>query len=179
MDWVTIKYDPNGQQMWLQRYDGPDGTLDEPTALAVDNANGRVVVTGYTEGIGTAADATTVSYDSETGKLIWNARIDGPASGLDIGEDVAIDARGNVYVTGNIVTTGSGIRQQFIVRYSPQGRARFRARFGEPGEYFYGRQIRVVGFGSTVYTGGIAAGDYSVLRFDRIPIQNPGLGDEP
>ncbi len=36
-DIVTIKYDSNGNQVWLQRYDGPSHGNDAANAVAVDN----------------------------------------------------------------------------------------------------------------------------------------------
>ena len=43
-DYVTIKYDPNGQQVWEAPYDGRNGS-DVATSLAVDDL-GNVYVTG-------------------------------------------------------------------------------------------------------------------------------------
>ncbi|MGA2557211.1 MAG: SBBP repeat-containing protein [Verrucomicrobiota bacterium] len=45
-DIVTIKYDNNGNQIWLQRYNGPGNGDDEGNAIAVD-ASGNVYVAGY------------------------------------------------------------------------------------------------------------------------------------
>jgi hypothetical protein len=43
---MTIKYAPNGNQIWLQRYNGPGNGNDAGNAITVDN-NGNVYVAGY------------------------------------------------------------------------------------------------------------------------------------
>jgi len=59
-DWVTVKYSGDGQPVWTNRFDGPDGTDDLPFALAVDGA-GSVYVTGESKGP-YSYDLTTVKY---------------------------------------------------------------------------------------------------------------------
>ncbi|HXI53953.1 MAG TPA: hypothetical protein VNH84_20705, partial [Candidatus Saccharimonadales bacterium] len=44
-DWATIKYNPDGQEQWVRRYDGPAHGFDEASAIAVD-ASGNVYVAG-------------------------------------------------------------------------------------------------------------------------------------
>ncbi len=118
-DYVTIKYDPNGNQLWLSRYAGTQGFSDDATGLALDNA-GNVFVTGRVSQIsGTFWDYGTVKYNND-GEEQWVAIYDGPASENDEASNVfnsellrgnsliGIDNVGNVYVTGRSRGIGTG-----------------------------------------------------------------------
>lgn len=74
-DFIAIKYDPNGVQQWLSRYNGPANGTDYLNSMAVDNA-GNVVVTGNSRGIDTYYDYATVKYD-QNGVEQWSATYDG------------------------------------------------------------------------------------------------------
>ena len=50
-DYATIKYDPDGNELWVKRYDGPGNYYDYAEALAVDGAD-NVYVTGGSHGSG-------------------------------------------------------------------------------------------------------------------------------
>src|SRR3972149_2901153 len=98
-DYATVKYNANGTQLWVARYNGPDWDGDYSKALSVD-ASGNVYVTGYSYGGGFFGnDYATIKYDAN-GNQLWVARYIGPANGDDIAAALSIDASGNAYVTG-------------------------------------------------------------------------------
>lgn len=85
LGYVTIKYAPNGNQLWASRYDSTNYPTAEPTALALDSTN-SVVITG---------SAVTIKYDSN-GNPLWTFP--------DSANALAVDGSNNVYITG--VTNG-------------------------------------------------------------------------
>jgi hypothetical protein len=98
-DFVTIKYDTNGVQKWVRRYNGPENWHDGAHAIAVDRA-GNVYVTGSSAGVGTGLDYATIKYDTN-GNRKWVKRYNGPGNKADYANAVAVDGAGNVYVTGS------------------------------------------------------------------------------
>jgi uncharacterized delta-60 repeat protein len=98
-DYATIKYSPTGKRQWLARYDGQAGhATDVGVAIAVDGS-GNVYVTGESRGSETKDDFATIKYGPQ-GNQKWLIRFDGSESPFDDANALAIDASGNVYVTG-------------------------------------------------------------------------------
>lgn len=97
-DYATIKYNSNGDSLWVRRYNGPGDFNDYGNDIAVDDS-GNVYVTGASEGIGTYLDYATIKYSS-TGESLWTGRYDGPINGYDGANALAVDKFGNIYVTG-------------------------------------------------------------------------------
>jgi hypothetical protein len=64
-DIVTIKYDPNGNQIWLQRYSSPGNGNAAGNAIAVDNT-GNVYVTGYDTTTAGGTEIVTIKYSPVT-----------------------------------------------------------------------------------------------------------------
>ena len=105
-DYATIKYNSTGVQLWVQRYNGPGNNSDYATALSV-NDSGNVYVTGYSPGgSGTGNDYATLKYNS-SGVEEWVQRYHGPGNSSDYARSIAVDASGNVYVTGESFGSGS------------------------------------------------------------------------
>jgi len=97
-DYATIKYNTFGEEQWVARYNGPENSLDEASALALDGSD-NVYVTGTSVGSSTGYDFATIKYDAN-GIEQWVARYNGPDSVGDIPTAIAVDASGNVYTTG-------------------------------------------------------------------------------
>ncbi len=98
----------DGHLLWEQRYDGAGHGSDIVTAAAVD-ARGDVFVAGYSEGPNhRQEDLLVVKYAAEDGRFLWEQRIDGGPGIQEFGRALAIDAAGNVIVTGSRAKPGGG-----------------------------------------------------------------------
>ncbi|WKN42932.1 T9SS type A sorting domain-containing protein [Tunicatimonas pelagia] len=161
-DYATIKYDTNGQQLWVERYDAslPDGA----PALAVDEA-GNVYVTGGSRGNGFNDNYATIKYNMD-GQQLWVARYDSPGSNRDIATALAVDATGNVYVTGLSV----GERTSYAtIKYDTDGQQLWVERYISPklvGFASDGATALAVDAASNVYVTGGSGSDYATIKYD-------------
>jgi len=94
-DYVTLKYAANGTPVWTNFFDG--GLDDEAHAVAVDTA-GNVFVTGQSTS-GQYTDYLTLKYQAD-GTPVWTNRTSYSGPGNDSAKSIAVDASGDVYVTG-------------------------------------------------------------------------------
>ncbi|UCG84292.1 MAG: SBBP repeat-containing protein [Dehalococcoidia bacterium] len=167
-DCATIKYDSNGNQLWVARYNGPISGDDRSYAIAVDGwAN--VFITGWSQGNGTGADYTTLKYDSE-GNQLWVVRYDGPMGGDDKAQNIAVDVLGNVYITG--WSQGNGTRADYAtIMYSNNGDLLWEARYDGPASGEDNACDLVVDSFGDVYITGWSQGsgtgaDYTTLKYN-------------
>ena len=124
-DYATVKYNSDGEEQWVVRYDGPESSSDGATAIAVDAA-GNVYVIGGSTGSETYFDYATVKYNA-SGVEQWVARYDGPESHSDYPTAIAVDDAGNVYVTGKSI--GSETYGDYAtVKYNSDGEEQWVAR---------------------------------------------------
>jgi uncharacterized delta-60 repeat protein len=186
-DYATIKYNSSGVRQWVARYDGPGNSVDYPTALAVDSA-GNVYVTGWSTGSGTSYDYATVKYDS-SGVQQWVVRYDDPDNADDGATSIALDALGNVYVTGE--SAGAGSHPDFAtIKYDTAGIQQWVARYDGPGAYNDMASALSLDAAGNVYVTGSSSGwgtyiDYATIKYDTSGVQQwvaryngPGNSDD-
>jgi len=117
-NYLTIKYEPDGDTAWARTYNGTQDGYDFARWVAVDGQE-NVYVTGYSQGLPYQFDITTVKYDS-SGTPLWVARFDGPGNATDQANKVITDDNGYVYVVGYVNPYSSGTFYDYVtIKYDP------------------------------------------------------------
>lgn len=167
-DYATTKYNSEGIEQWVVRYNGPGNYHDTPTAIAVD-ALGNVYVTGYSYGSSTSYDFATIKYNSN-GIEQWVVRYNGPGNGNDLVFAMAVDGLGNIYVTGEGYNAESGL-DYTTIKYDGNGHSQWVATYNGPSSYNdSARAIALDALGNIYvtghsYGGGETRDDYATIKY--------------
>ena len=141
---VTVKYNSQGVQQWIQNYIAPNDNGAFTRAIHVD-ASGNVYVTGESDTYSGGGNKMLVIKYSPSGTQLWSYRFS-YNSGYNGGFDIITDLTGNVYVCGEY--SGNNIS---LVKFSPSGAL--------IGQTFYhygsegGRKIALDGAGKIIVGG--------------------------
>jgi len=168
-DWATIKYNPNGDTVWVRHFISPGSYDERASAIALGNS-GNIYITGYTMS-SDSGDFLTIKY-TPNGDTVWTKRADGPVSGYDFANAITVDGSENIYVTG--YSKGSGLYnwEYMTIKYDSAGNQQWARRYNYIGGREEANAIGVDRFGSVYVTGRSNAEttgskyDYATVRYD-------------
>ncbi len=111
IDVVTLKYSPDGELLWEQRYISAGGN-NTANDIAFD-ASGDIYIAGASW-IDDHFDLMLLKYNSD-GELLWDRTLDNGDEQWDVGYALSIDPDGNAIVAGYSEPAA------YLVKYSPTG----------------------------------------------------------
>jgi hypothetical protein len=167
-DYATIKYDTNGNELWVARYNGPGSGVDEPDSIVV-NADGSICITGKSMGLEGNYDYATIKYDMN-GNELWVARYNGPGSGNDEPDSIAVNADGSICITGKSMGL-EGNYDYATIKYDTNGNELWVARYNGGGsENNYAYHVNTDNLGNVYVTGSTGGShtleDYITVKYD-------------
>jgi hypothetical protein len=166
-DYATIRYYPHGDTAWVRWYDGTGNGWDVVSGIAADDSS-HVLVTGTSKGNGTKYDCATIKY-LPNGDTAWVRRYDGPASFDDAARAIAVDAFGNVYVTG--YSRDSATYYDYCtIKYYPHGDTAWVRKYNGPGNHIDMADAITLDSSGNVYVTGSsfsreAFRDYATIKY--------------
>jgi len=166
-DWATLKYGPAGNQLWVKRYDGPLKGNDCPEAIAADGS-GNTYVTGWSEGLNTGIDYTTIKYNPN-GKQLWAKRYNAYGNCSDAAKALVVDGSGNVYITGYSGSQDAGTDFATIM-YNPAGKQLCVIRYNGPGNLDDRAKAIAIDKSGNIYVAGESTGsgtgyDFATIKY--------------
>jgi uncharacterized delta-60 repeat protein len=169
-DYATIKYNTNGDTVWVRRYNGPGDSIDRPYSIVVDNLD-NIYVTGWSYGSGSSDDYATIKYNTN-GDLVWVRRYNGPGNGDDQPWMVTTDDSCNVYVTGK--SLGSGTNFDYAtIKYNASGVEQWVARYNDSGNSWDEAFAIAIDDSTNIYVTGWSnmPADYVTIKYNAFGIE--------
>ena len=168
LDYATLKYDSNGTQQWVKRYNESPTADARAYSIAVDSS-GNVYVTG--QAFTNNNNYATVKYNA-SGDYQWDVNYNGPGNGDDRAYSLVLDRIGNVYVTGQ--SFGSGTFNDYAtIKYNSAGVQQWVERYNGPGNDNDEAQSLAVDSMGNVYLAGGSIGtgtsyDYAIIKYSPV-----------
>lgn len=173
---ATVKYNTAGEEQWVAIFDGTthEQTRDRANDIGLDNL-GNVYVAGSS---GSAEedpdnDYVTIKYD-KNGVQQWVALFAGPGGEQNSSAHaLALDAEGNVYITGQCAMEGFEPLDYATIKYNTDGVQQWVISYNGPGNAFdsaedigLDAQGNVYVTGRSRYSDFVDAGeDYATIKY--------------
>ncbi|MGK0299050.1 MAG: hypothetical protein ACI9XC_002676 [Gammaproteobacteria bacterium] len=184
-DTIVLKINAAGSALVYSTFIGGSGD-DESRAIAVD-ASGNVIITGYTRShdfpilnalqanfAGATHDIFLTSLNASGSGLRYSTYLGG--SGSDYGRGLALDADGNIYLTGYTTSLdfptyqplqehyAGGSADTIVMKLDPMARQLLYSSYLGGSGYERGRAITVDSFGNILVSGRTESPDFNVTR---------------
>lgn len=172
-DYFTIKYNTAGVFQWAKKYNGSGNQQDYVTSITVNSLD-YVCVTGWSYGGSLSGyNYATVIYNS-MGQQIAEYIYNGSGNAHDVANDIVIDEKDNLYVTGS---TETGVYSEYTtIKYNQFGGVVWIKNYnGLSGNtYNSSSKLALDKFGNVYVTGKSGAGngnnqdyDYATIRYSQ------------
>ncbi len=171
---TTIKYSTTGAQQWAKTYSGVSANDDIPSSLFVDAA-GNSFVTGSTDTDPTATisnDYITLKYNT-AGILQWSQSFSNSSASNDIPSCIAIDASGNVIVTGasEIIPQNNGA----TIKYNSSGVMQWTKYYNNIGDNSDNSHALAIDANKNIFVAGYSVGYTTERNFTLMKINSSGI----
>ncbi len=167
-DFCTVKYSFNGDLLWAKYYNSPANNMDIAIRVLVDGNNNVIVGGRSNGGASSKMDLLVIKYSS-VGTELWQNRYDGTLHDWDDLFDMAIDARGNIYVTGYTTIFNSGgnyLTDCITIKYSGNGTQEWVRTYNSPNNTNdYGTKI-VCDRDQSIYIAGYSSQNLVLLKYN-------------
>lgn len=110
-DIVTIKFNPQGVQIWKKIYDS--GGNDQPTDIVMDRYNNVYVA-------GVSGDESLVLKYNPIGDTLWIRKYTESGFRFPV-TTIDIDNRNNVYIGGSKGNISNGTQNFYVIKYNSNG----------------------------------------------------------
>ncbi|HRI86422.1 MAG TPA: T9SS type A sorting domain-containing protein [Ignavibacteria bacterium] len=125
-DYLTLKYDKNGNLLWSKRYHGEGYFSNFGWTLALDNL-GRVIVSGRSADKNNTYYSATLVYNTE-GNLLHLIKYDSAD-----GKKISTDYFGNIYLGGNVKRANFENQWDFFLnKYDSSGKLLWNQTYNTP-----------------------------------------------
>ncbi|RPI18341.1 MAG: T9SS C-terminal target domain-containing protein [Ignavibacteriae bacterium] len=152
-DFLLIKYDSSGNQLWLKTYNGPADRNDFIKCITKDKF-GFIYVSGESEKINGEEEFCTQKYNA-AGTLLWTARYNSVYDHINKPVAMALDKNGNIFITGKCGESSNNPQKyQFLtLKYNNNGDVLWFQYFGQVGSNDEPVAIALDSTGNCIITG--------------------------
>jgi hypothetical protein len=160
-DFATVAYSAaTAATRWVSRYNGPASQGDGGHAITITPDGHTVIVTGYSNGVGSGTDYATIAYNTANGARQWLRRYNGPGNDADTPQAIAVTPDGHKVSSPAAATGQPSFFDYATIAYNTAtGAQLWASRYNGPGSFDDQAVAEAVNpDGSTVYVTGLSWG---------------------